>query len=91
MKAYCILYNPLAATGHGEDRAHKLDTILGDCHIEYKNLLDISDMRGFFEALDPDTTPVLTGGAPPVPAMVGNHSHAPTSSTVMAYPPAHLK
>ena len=62
MKAYCILYNPLAATGHGEDRAHKLDTILGDCHIEYKNLLDISDMRGFFEALDPDTTPVLTGG-----------------------------
>ncbi len=62
MKTYCILYNPLASTGHGEDRAHKLDGILGNCHVEYQSLLDIHDKRAFLEALDPDTIPVLTGG-----------------------------
>ncbi len=62
MKAYCVLYNPLSATGRGESKAHSLDKLLTDRPIYYKSLLDIPDKRAFLAALDPDVTPVLTGG-----------------------------
>ncbi len=61
MNAYCVLYNPLAATGRGESRAHSLDKFLGG-EITYQSLLDIDDKRAFIESLPADVTPVLTGG-----------------------------
>ncbi len=62
MKAYCILFNPLSASGSGEGLAHSLDRMLPDSDIHYQSLLDIPDKHAFLEALDPDITPVLTGG-----------------------------
>ncbi len=62
MKTYCILYNPLSASGTGEKLAHNLDVILHDVNIRYQSLLDIPDKRAFMDALDPEVTPVLTGG-----------------------------
>lgn len=61
-KAYCILYNPLSATGQGEMKAHALDGFLSDGHVEYRSLLDIPDKRVFLEELPDEITPVLTGG-----------------------------
>lgn len=62
-KSFCILYNPLASTGSGEEKAHRLTDILGkDSKVEYRSLLDIADKRAFLEDLPPDTCPVITGG-----------------------------
>ncbi len=62
MRTYCILYNPLSATGGGEEQARRLDTILAPADIEYKSLLDISDKAAFMASLPDFVTPVLTGG-----------------------------
>ena len=61
-KAYCVLYNPLSSTGTGEDKAHKLEKFLQDYRVEFRSLLDIPDKRAFLRDLDPDVTPVITGG-----------------------------
>ena len=45
MKAFCVLYNPLSSTGTGENKAHKLDSILKGCQLEYRSLLDIPDKK----------------------------------------------
>ncbi len=62
MSSYCVLYNPLSASGDGETRAHGLDKHLTDRPVTYQSLLDIPDKKAFFEGLPPDVTPVLTGG-----------------------------
>lgn len=63
VKSFCVLYNPLASTGTGENKARRLDSILGEgCRIEYKSLLDIPDKRAFLDSLDPAVVPVITGG-----------------------------
>ena len=61
-KAYCVLYNPLSSTGTGEHKAHILEQHLADCRIEFRSLLDISDARSFLRDLEPDVTPIITGG-----------------------------
>lgn len=61
-KAYCVLYNPLSATGRGEKKARALDDLLDADLIEYQSLLDIPDKRAFLKTLPPDVIPVLTGG-----------------------------
>ena len=61
-KAYCVLYNPLSSTGTGEHKAHKLEQYLKDCRIEFRSLLDIPDKRAFLRELDPNVTPIITGG-----------------------------
>ena len=60
--SYCVLYNPLSASGRGEGQAHRLDSILAPATIEYQSLLDISDVSAFITSLPESMTPVLTGG-----------------------------
>ncbi len=62
MNAYCVLYNPLSASGGGEGQAHRLDAMLTPAAIEYKSLLEIPDKAAFLAALPASVTPVLTGG-----------------------------
>ncbi len=62
MNSYCVLYNPLSATGLGEGRAHKLDAILAPATIRYESLLDIPDKVAFLASLPLSETPILTGG-----------------------------
>lgn len=61
-KAYCVLFNPLAATGKGEERSHLLEEKLSGCTFRYQSLLDIPDKKAFLRDLDPEVTPILTGG-----------------------------
>lgn len=62
MRNFCVLYNPLSSTGTGEQKAHKLDSILKGCQLEYRSLLDIPDKKTFLQELPPSVTPILTGG-----------------------------
>lgn len=62
-KSYCVLYNPLASTGKGEEKARKLMEILGEsAHVEFQSLLEIPDKRFFLENLPADVIPIITGG-----------------------------
>lgn len=61
-QAYCVLYNPLSSTGTGEQKANILKTMLKNSRVEFKSLLDIPDKREFLQKLDPDITPIITGG-----------------------------
>ena len=63
VKTFCVLYNPLASTGTGEEKARRLINILGkDSKVEFQSLIDIKDKRTFIDDLPPDTIPVITGG-----------------------------
>ena len=62
-KSFCILYNPLASTGRGEEKARRLREILGhDAEVTFQSLIDIEDKRAFLNDLDPNVTPIITGG-----------------------------
>lgn len=62
-KRFCVLYNPLSSTGNGEAKARKLLEILGkDADAEFRSLIHIEDKRSFLDSLDPDVTPIVTGG-----------------------------
>ena len=62
-KRFCVLYNPLASTGHGEEKARKLMEILGhDTEVTFQSLIEIKDKRAFLDALPADVYPIVTGG-----------------------------
>ncbi len=85
MSSYCVLYNPLAATGRGETRAHTLDRFLtGD--IIYRSLLDIPDKKAFLENLPPDVTPVLTGGDGTICRFINALGGTPPDRDLLYYP-----
>ena len=61
--SFCVLYNPLAATGRGEEKARRLLEILGkDSEVTFQSLLEIEDKRAFLDTLPSDVYPILTGG-----------------------------
>lgn len=59
---YYILYNPKAGSGTGEQTAHKLDSILEGQELEYRNVLEATDYKAFFEGLQQDDKVVVVGG-----------------------------
>lgn len=62
-RRFCVLYNPLASTGKGEEKARKLYDILGaDSEVTFYSLLSVSDMCAFLDSLPEDVTPIITGG-----------------------------
>ncbi len=86
MRTYCVLYNPLSASGLGESRAHSLDAVLTDASIAYKSLLDISDMKAFLDSLEPSVTPVLTGGDGTVSRFINDLDGIAPSRDILYYP-----
>ncbi len=62
-RKFCVLYNPLASTGKGEEKARKLYDILGaDSEVTFQSLLTVTDMRVFLDSLPEDVYPIVTGG-----------------------------
>ncbi len=86
MKAYCVLYNPLSATGKGESRAHRLDDMLKDAVVRYQSLLDIADKKAFLESLPPEETPVLTGGDGTICYFINAIGGTPPARDILYYP-----
>lgn len=62
METCCILYNPKAGNGRGQNEAHRLDTIWNDKRLEYVDITGISDIRSYLEGLPSETVVVLAGG-----------------------------
>lgn len=62
METCCILYNPKAGNGRGQNEAHRLDTIWNDKKLEYVDITGIPDIRSYLEGLPSETVVVLTGG-----------------------------
>jgi diacylglycerol kinase (ATP) len=62
METCCILYNPKAGNGRGQNEAHRLDTIWNDKKLEYVDITGISDIRSYLEGLPSETIVVLAGG-----------------------------
>ncbi len=62
-KCFCVLYNPLASTGNGEEKARKLIDVLGkDSEVRLQSLIELEDKRAFVEGLEPHVTPIIMGG-----------------------------
>lgn len=62
MEICCILYNPKAGNGQGQNEAHRLDTIWNDKKLEYVDITGIPDIRSYLEGLPSETVVVLAGG-----------------------------
>lgn len=62
MEICCILYNPKAGNGRGQNEAHRLDTIWNDKKLEYVDITGIPDIRSYLEGLPSETVVVLAGG-----------------------------
>lgn len=78
-KSFCILYNPLASTGRGEEKARRLREILGhDAEVTFQSLIDIEDKRAFLNDLDPNVTPIITGGDGTLSRFVNSLNGNPT-------------
>ncbi len=86
MKTYCILYNPLSASGTGEAVAHGLDAILTDGTVIYQSLLDIPDKRAFLDHLPPDIIPVLTGGDGTIYRFINNIGGEVPARDILYFP-----
>lgn len=78
-KSFCILYNPLASSGHGEGKARKLIDILSEAsEVRFQSLIEIEDKREFLENLDPDVIPIITGGDGTLSRFVNSLNGNPT-------------
>ena len=78
-KSFCVLYNPLASTGKGEEKARTLVDILGsDAKIQFLSLIELEDIRAFLDSLPPDTCPIITGGDGTLSRFVDNLGGNPT-------------
>ena len=78
-KSFCVLYNPLASTGKGEEKARTLVDILGsDAKIQFLSLIELEDVRAFLDSLPPDTCPIITGGDGTLSRFVDNLGGNPT-------------
>ena len=62
MKTYHILFNPHAGNGHGEEEAHRLDTVLEGAALVYHNMTEIASYEDFFCTIPADEDIVLCGG-----------------------------
>ena len=78
-KSFCVLFNPLASTGKGEEKARTLVDILGsDAKIQFLSLIELEDVRAFLDSLPPDTCPIITGGDGTLSRFVDNLGGNPT-------------
>lgn len=62
MAKYVIMYNPLSCSGKGEERAKRVEALLGDAEISYRNVTEIDDIAAFAESLPDDVDLVFAGG-----------------------------
>ena len=62
MEKYCILYNPIAGNGTGKISAEKLNALLPEDILNYKDMTKIEDYASFFASLEEGEKIIISGG-----------------------------
>jgi len=62
MGKYCVLFNPYASNGQGEEKAKDLVNYLPAEECDFINMAEISDYQPIFDKLSPDDKIVVCGG-----------------------------
>ena len=97
MLTYHILYNPHAGSGRGQEAAYRLNVLLPDDRLLFRDITEIDDYGAFFRSLRDDdrvviassTTPSRSGPTaasttlPPAAATISS----PTSAVITAEGP----
>ena len=62
MLTYHVLYNPHAGNGRGKEAAYRLNALLPDAHLLFRDITQIDDYGAFFHSLHDDDRVVIAGG-----------------------------
>lgn len=62
MLTYHILYNPHAGSGRGPEAAYRLNVLLPDDRLLFRDITEIDDYGAFFRSLRDDDRVVIAGG-----------------------------
>lgn len=62
MLTYHILYNPHAGSGRGPEAAYRLNALLPDDRLLFRDITEIDDYGAFFRSLRDDDRVVIAGG-----------------------------
>ena len=62
MLTYHILYNPHAGSGRGQEAAYRLNVLLPDDRLLFRDITEIDDYGAFFRSLRDDDRVVIAGG-----------------------------
>ena len=57
-----VLFNSLSGNGTGKTKAEAIKPFLEGKEINYRDVVEISDAKGFFDGLNPDDELYLCGG-----------------------------
>ena len=86
MAKYCVLFNPLAGSGHGEETAKKIETVMTDADVRYEDVTRITDMSAFLTGLPADETPILIGGDGTINRFVNSVGGKDPGREILYYP-----
>lgn len=86
MANYCVLFNPLAGSGHGAETAKKIEEVMTDAQIRYEDVTRITDMKAFLKDLPADETPILTGGDGTINRFVNSIDGQDPGREILYYP-----
>ena len=64
MLTYHILYNPHAGSGRGQEATYRLNALLPDDRLLFRDITEIDDYGALFRSLRDDDRVVIAGGAP---------------------------
>lgn len=62
MLTYHILYNPHAGSGRGQEATYRLNALLPDDRLLFRDITEIDDYGAFFRSLRDDDRVVIAGG-----------------------------
>ena len=58
----CVLYNPKAGNGNGEEAIRRLDSMLSDCQLRYQDMTGVDDYFDLFRDIAPGERLLIAGG-----------------------------
>ncbi len=62
MAKYVVLYNPMADSNHGKEKADELEKVLAGDELIYYPVTRVENYRAWFEEIGPDVPVILCGG-----------------------------
>lgn len=86
MNKYIVLYNPKAGNKTAEKESRKLVETFSGNVVEFKNILEITDYKSFFETIGEDTSIIIAGGDGTLNRFVNNLGDSFPENDILYYP-----